>query len=355
MWACGGTFAYVHVGMILGMVVRVLGARLDGYGGKKQSYIACQGPLQETIHDFWRMVWEKNSHTLVMNTNLIEGEKQVVKCERYWPSTTDTPMVVTSTDGFGSFEVTIIREERPQAQCVAPLHFTPRRTTSLHTASHHFTSHRVAPLHTHAISPRANTPLRHAMSRQESRILPRHTTLRHIKSHSVTSAIYLYWLAALLVATEPRYDGWWWWWWWWWLRRRRWRRYVQTLLEVSYNGETRHITHLWWRDWPDKGVPKTPNGIGHYIKAARAARADSGGPIVIHCSAGVGRFTLIYLLVHMPFFVLVLALALVLARARARARARDGRPLILRNKHHSPPHPTFNAKHRTRCTEHDAP
>jgi protein tyrosine phosphatase len=33
-------------------------------------------------------------------------------------------------------------------------------------------------------------------------------------------------------------------------------------LEVTHKGTTRKVAHLWWRDWPDKGVPKTSNGIG---------------------------------------------------------------------------------------------
>ena len=39
---------------------------------KPRSYIACQGPLAETTHDFWRMVWEEESCCIIMLTNCVE-------------------------------------------------------------------------------------------------------------------------------------------------------------------------------------------------------------------------------------------------------------------------------------------
>lgn len=38
-----------------------------------QEFIATQGPLPQTVGDFWRLVWEQQSRTLVMLTNCVES------------------------------------------------------------------------------------------------------------------------------------------------------------------------------------------------------------------------------------------------------------------------------------------
>nr|XP_036881650.1 receptor-type tyrosine-protein phosphatase H isoform X4 [Manis javanica] len=48
-----------------------------------QEFIAAQGPLAQTVGDFWRLVWEQRSSALIMLTNCVESGR--VKCEHYWP------------------------------------------------------------------------------------------------------------------------------------------------------------------------------------------------------------------------------------------------------------------------------
>ncbi|XP_068003869.1 receptor-type tyrosine-protein phosphatase mu-like [Melanerpes formicivorus] len=46
-----------------------------------------EGPMQETIYDFWRMVWHENTASIIMVTNLVEVGR--VKCCKYWPDDTE--------------------------------------------------------------------------------------------------------------------------------------------------------------------------------------------------------------------------------------------------------------------------
>ncbi|NXP38033.1 PTPRE phosphatase, partial [Leiothrix lutea] len=55
---------------------------IDGYK-EKNKFIAAQGPKQETVNDFWRMIWEQKSAIIVMLTNLKERKEE--KCFQYWP------------------------------------------------------------------------------------------------------------------------------------------------------------------------------------------------------------------------------------------------------------------------------
>uniref|UniRef100_A0A1I7TM28 Protein-tyrosine phosphatase n=1 Tax=Caenorhabditis tropicalis TaxID=1561998 RepID=A0A1I7TM28_9PELO len=51
------------------------------------------------------------------------------------------------------------------------------------------------------------------------------------------------------------------------------------------NNETLKTTHYHWNDWPDRGVPCADMAILELLDTARPSK----GPIVVHCSAGIGR------------------------------------------------------------------
>ena len=51
----------------------------QGYYRAKE-FIATQGPLPDTENDFWRMVWEQRSSTIVMLTKHKENDGKVRDC-----------------------------------------------------------------------------------------------------------------------------------------------------------------------------------------------------------------------------------------------------------------------------------
>uniref|UniRef100_A0A4W6EJT4 protein-tyrosine-phosphatase n=1 Tax=Lates calcarifer TaxID=8187 RepID=A0A4W6EJT4_LATCA len=57
-------------------------------------------PMQETVYDFWRMVWQENTAAIVMVTNLVEVGR--VKCCKYWPDDTEI---------YGDMKVTLIETQ----------------------------------------------------------------------------------------------------------------------------------------------------------------------------------------------------------------------------------------------------
>ncbi|XP_063785523.1 receptor-type tyrosine-protein phosphatase O isoform X2 [Pseudophryne corroboree] len=52
-----------------------------------QEYIATQGPLPDTRNEFWKMILQQKSQVIVMLTQC--NEKRRIKCDHYWPFTTD--------------------------------------------------------------------------------------------------------------------------------------------------------------------------------------------------------------------------------------------------------------------------
>ncbi|KAF7340149.1 hypothetical protein MVEN_01933400 [Mycena venus] len=60
--------------------------------GTRRRYIATQGPLEATFGDFWTLVWQQNIHVIVMLTREVEGA--MIKCGAYWRPGTYGPLRV---------------------------------------------------------------------------------------------------------------------------------------------------------------------------------------------------------------------------------------------------------------------
>jgi protein tyrosine phosphatase len=146
---------------------------IDGYR-KRNAYIATQGPLPSTFADFWRMIWEQNSSTIVMMTKLEERNR--LKCDQYWPA--------KGTEIYGNLiQVTLL-------DCTELATYT-----------------------------------------------------------------------------------------------------IRTLVISRVNGNElkREIKIFQYTAWPDNGVPEHPTSILMFIRRIQNSNPIDSGPVIVHCSAGVGR------------------------------------------------------------------
>uniref|UniRef100_A0A8C7IIM2 Tyrosine-protein phosphatase non-receptor type n=1 Tax=Oncorhynchus kisutch TaxID=8019 RepID=A0A8C7IIM2_ONCKI len=139
-------------------------------------FIATQGCLQNTVVDFWKMVYQENTHVIVMTTKEMERGRN--KCVRYWPD-------LNATKEFGKVSVKNVEECPAQDYILRELEVT-------------------------------------RLDRRE------------------------------LV---------------------------------------RYIWHYQYLSWPDHGVPNEPGGVLSFLEQVNRTQSaiPDTGPIVVHCSAGIGR------------------------------------------------------------------
>ncbi|XP_044128420.1 receptor-type tyrosine-protein phosphatase delta isoform X16 [Bufo gargarizans] len=169
--------AYDHSRVLLSAIEGIPGSDyinsnyIDGYR-KQNAYIATQGPLPETFGDFWRMMWEQRSATVVMMTKLEERSR--IKCDQYWPS--------RGTETYGFIQVTLLDTVELATYCV--------RTFALYK---------------------------------------------------------------------------------------------------NGSSEKREVRQFQFTAWPDHGVPEHPTPFLAFLRRVKTCNPPDAGPMVVHCSAGVGR------------------------------------------------------------------
>ncbi|XP_053379824.1 receptor-type tyrosine-protein phosphatase alpha-like [Mercenaria mercenaria] len=65
--------------------------------------------------------------------------------------------------------------------------------------------------------------------------------------------------------------------------------YTVRTLTISKGKEEKHVVQLHYTAWPDKGVPEEVTSLVEFRQRVKAVPVILGGPVIIHCSAGVGR------------------------------------------------------------------
>lgn len=59
--------------------------------------------------------------------------------------------------------------------------------------------------------------------------------------------------------------------------------------DTSCGSSTRLVAHLQYTSWPDHGVPDDPHDFLDLVFRVRRYREGSVEPVIVHCSAGIGR------------------------------------------------------------------
>ena len=94
-------------------------------GEKEKLFISTQGPMPQTIEDFWTMVYDYKSNVIVMLCKLIEGYR--TKCENYWEAKMDKfKIIVQKTDNYKMYVVRtikLINTSNKEERTVKQIHF----------------------------------------------------------------------------------------------------------------------------------------------------------------------------------------------------------------------------------------
>ena len=67
------------------------------------------------------------------------------------------------------------------------------------------------------------------------------------------------------------------------------KHFLVRAFEIEFNGEKRELKQFAYTSWPDHGVPLTTQELLGFRNAVRSSVTKPAVPILIHCSAGVGR------------------------------------------------------------------
>ncbi|XP_078403987.1 tyrosine-protein phosphatase non-receptor type 5 [Cetorhinus maximus] len=64
-------------------------------------------------------------------------------------------------------------------------------------------------------------------------------------------------------------------------------------ITLKDGSEERHLKHYWYTSWPDQKTPDNARPLLQLVQeveeARQQAKKDNSGPVIVHCSAGIGR------------------------------------------------------------------
>ncbi|GAA52333.1 tyrosine-protein phosphatase non-receptor type 5 [Clonorchis sinensis] len=224
---------------------------IHGYGGQPNAFIATQGPMSHTVVDFWRMVWYSHAPAIVMITKLVE--QQVVKCELYLPNS--VPETVMSVTPFG----------------MTPSSTTSNNTSCSFTSSP-FSSDSPSLSDTSSVPRSArlhsSNPLDSGMTSLDEHSLAepdvsKSTKLIECANPDACHLMALPGCAQYFGDIFVRVDS-----------LERFEGYSVRALTLRHNLEERKVEHFWYTAWPDHSSPDTtPASARQLLQLVNATEA----------------------------------------------------------------------------------
>ncbi|KAI6219774.1 Protein-tyrosine phosphatase containing protein [Aphelenchoides fujianensis] len=248
----------------------VNGNYIKGYNGQK-TFIATQGPLENTVTDFWRMVYEKQCRIIVMVTNLRERGRD--QCAKYWPDEEDSAPVNVGN----MFEVHSIHSDYFADYTLREFLLQPTGAASPQAAHSKSPSRETQQPSSPLLSPNSPTQAHPNGYSPHSRTSfsiesPRRTPTRGAnRSESMSSP-----------SPRPESD---------YANLPRANRPASSHSQRSHapNGDAVRVLQYHFTSWNDYRAPECTVGLLRLICKLRKMDEYNSYPVVVHCSAGVGR------------------------------------------------------------------
>lgn len=241
---------------------------IRGSSGSPKTYIACQGPLQCTLIDFWRMIWECNVSVIVMACNEFESDKP--KCEIYWPER------IGSSQCYGDIQVSLVKVRQICSDFLIrkfAVKLLQKQTTS--TTQNNETVYGNSNSYQTSHEPKIVTS-NNNINNNNNNINSNFTSISSGSSSSINSSINNDNNQQQL--NKPKSD-------------EMHKQYTSDRQDVQ--GRTvlseRTICQFHYTTWPDHGVPDSVQPILELVRLVREVQPAEDRPIVVHCSAGCGR------------------------------------------------------------------
>ncbi|KAL3077179.1 hypothetical protein niasHS_013168 [Heterodera schachtii] len=245
---------------------------IKGYKGKK-CFIATQGPLECTIGDFWRMIWEQGSRMIIMVTNLRERGRE--QCVKYWPDDDEPPLVfrtleVASVDSsyFADYTLRVFEmsdtEPPPQparsnGRVISAGEKTLFNGTAIDENARLASSSPSPPPSLPLIQAIKADPLNSSAFSIHSNV---HSTIQRRRHDSEYANI------ASIIRPQSKSSG---------------------RMSAMEGREKRRVLQFHFTSWNDYKAPECTVALLKLMYKLRKMDEYNHSPVVVHCSAGVGR------------------------------------------------------------------